>query len=201
MPTTFYVDCSISDRWQYKTADGGQPDPRLQPHLTRLTWIVDDGVSDPLDEKCHLIEIPAVMGGGGRISLAGAMGEFVNDLGTAQRIVTYGWTHHRLVLEHSIEYRLGWAKRDWPDPGDAMVAAVKLAQHDEAVRGATNHMTAGTQRRRGNQFLSFEAAAAARGLTLNQALDPVLAGYQRVWAVRAIWTAYEELDDAAAPEH
>ena len=103
--TTLYVDASISDRWQYRAKDAEAVDPRLQPHLTRLAWLVDDGDggSNPLAiEKCHMVEIPAVLGGGGRISLSEVMRDFMTDLGTVDRIVAFGWTHHRLVLEHCL---------------------------------------------------------------------------------------------------
>lgn len=201
MPITLYVDTQISGQWRYHAKGADPAPPNTQPYLTRLAWIVDDGISDPLVEKCHLIEIPAVLGGGGRVSLSGAMEDFANDLGTVERAVAYGWKHHSMVLDHSITYRLGWPAREWPTPGDAMVAAVKLARQEEATRDVTHHMTAGTRRQRGNLFMGFEAAAVARGLTLDATLDPALAGYQRVWAVRAIWTAFEELNYAAAVQH
>ena len=191
---TIYADLSIADRWEYPV--GGVPaDPRIQPYLTRLAWIIDDGVSDPLAEKCHLIEIPAVLGGGGRISLREAMMDFLTDLGVAGMLVTYNWSHTRLVLEHAISYRLSWPLPVWPHPESAMWAAGQLAKHAREANNRTHHMTDATVARRRNWFIAFEVAAAAAGvpLSLEPTLDPISAGYQRAWAIRKIWTDYENL--------
>ena len=198
MSTCLYFDCGISDRWQYPVK-GVEAPPQTQPFLTRLSWILDDGESDPLHEECHLVEVPLGVVGGRLVSLHGVMESFMRTVGIADKIVAYGWRHHRGVLDHTLSYRLGWPLPAWPEHGCAMIGAVKLARHEEEVRGRNNNITVWPPRR-ANQFIAFEEAARrfSKPLHLEATFDPVLAGYERVWVVRDLWLKFEALPSQAS---
>lgn len=134
------VDTATSGRWDYKSG----ADDSLQPHMVRLSWILEDEAGATIRDASHLIRLP--LGAVTESAAAHATGiydhileaegirmfdvlsEFGDALGEdVGLVVAFNWTGHRKVLDRSFRY-VGMANREWPVNLDVMIKSTDLVK-------------------------------------------------------------------------
>lgn len=139
-----YVDTASSGKWEYRRGKGAPPIPDdRQPHLVRLSWLLEDESGRARCHSSRLVEMPdgfqmeqiaaaktgifdqILIERGGSVRYA--MGKFLLALDEADKIVAFNWQHARMVLETSLR-RCGQAVPRWPESDCAMVKAARITQ-------------------------------------------------------------------------
>lgn len=204
-----YLDTATSDLWLFPRKGIPVEDDR-EPHMVRLSWLLEPGDGRTEREACHLIRLPTGLSMGHlsipaeRHRVASVTGiydhalnergmdmfdvltEFAEALGQASLVVAHNWHFHKQVLDRSFRY-VGMPAREWhdadKDPGGAGVAT------SCAMFKATNIVQIPKQALGGGfRWPRFdECCERFCGGALHMGADPVAHGIERVRAVRVFW--------------
>lgn len=185
--TRLFLDTATSDRWKY----GRDIPDTIQPHIVRLSWLLeaDDGAT--IQDASHLIRLPpgvqivgetqhvtgiyqhAVEARG--MKMFDVLTEFAEALGKADLVVAFSWSGHRQVLERSFRY-VGMPDRVWPESLDAMIKATDIVQVPAMQPG-----------RKWKWPTLNECCERLLGAPYQPTMDPVADGMTRVRNVRTIY--------------
>lgn len=182
-----FINTATSDRWKY----GRDIPDTTQPHMIRLSWILEEDDGSTIRDASHLIKLPP----GAQVSgetqhvtgiyqhfieargmrMFEVLSEFGEALGEAQLVVAFSWSGHKQVLERSFRY-VGMPERVWPPSIDAMIKATDIVQVPAMQPG------------RKFKWPSFdEACDRILGACYRPTDDPVADGMTRVRNVRTIY--------------
>lgn len=134
-----FIDTATSDRWTY----GRDIPDTVQPHLVRLSWVLEADDNSTIRDASHLIRLPqgekmaseaqhytgiyqhTIESRG--MKMFDVLTEFADALGEADLIVAHGWSGQKQVLERSLRY-VGMPAREWPLSVDVMIKATNIVR-------------------------------------------------------------------------